>query len=101
MPKTNTKEYRKERDYFAYTRIVKRVNDKGVMAATDEYQTLSSAIHPSEWGTQFYAHRSSDYREMNWNLGREFDSEKYFGLGLIANKVLPNPILAFSKYVSV
>ncbi len=94
-PETNTREYRADRSYFAQSQIIKKVKEKGVIPASTEFQRLSAAVHPNEWGTQYYAHRSPDYKEISLEFGPRFDFRKVFWFGLVANQVLPHPIVAF------
>jgi len=94
-PETKTREYRADRSYFSQSQIVKRIGEKGVTPASTEFQRLSAAIHPNEWGTQYYAHRSPDYSKMSLEFSPRFDFRKAFWLGLVANQVLPHPIVSF------
>ncbi len=94
-PETTTKEYKADRNYFSQSQIVKKIKAKEITPASIDFQRLSAAIHPNEWGTQYYAHRSPNYGEISLEYGPRFDFRKAFWLGLVANQVLTHPIISF------
>ncbi|XUX00013.1 MAG: hypothetical protein TUN42_08965 [Dehalogenimonas sp.] len=94
-PLVDPKTYRKGCNEYSQANISKRIKEKGEEPASIEYQRLSAAVHPGEWGTDYYGYRNAGGKDFQLVFGPIFDLRWAFRLGTLANRALPYPIRAF------
>ena len=96
-PSSGNDLYTKGRRKFAPSSIRHRLESKGADATSQRaYEELSTAIHGSEWGAQYYARRSIESPEtLALQFWVTYDARMSFRLAALANATLPLPISAF------
>jgi hypothetical protein len=94
-PLIDPKNHRKGCSTFSLANISKQIKEKGEEPASIEYQRLSAAVHPGEWGTDYYGYRNLVGDDFQLIFGPIFDMRWAFRLGTLANRTLPYPIRAF------
>lgn len=98
-PVWGDRDYRDGATQFRLTAIWDGLMRKGETPVSRQlYATLSATVHPSEWGTQFYAGRSElEAGVFALELAPSFNPSRQFWIGLMLENTLPLPVAAFLR----
>lgn len=98
VPSTLTKSERgKLREKYSPKQIGEKLDlkDAGLLSRR-LYSDLSAAVHPTDWGVQFYGRRFlEDPKMIGLQFGPAYDPRRLFNLNALANGTLPSPVWAF------